>query len=158
VLIAAGDFPRSAEVAKAVLALPSAEARIKFARHHAERRTANTLIIKAADVLRHKLNGRDNSIVGPPMPALGLQRPTALDPAQTVPAVALRQAAHQMCGNCPIKADELAAFPEPAWSLIRLEASFVCSQCPLQHVAQVCRECPGVALLQALAGVEEVAL
>ena len=156
-LIAAGDFPRSPEVAKAVLSLPTAEARIKFARHHAERRTANTLIIKAADVLRHKLKERDNSIAGPPMPALGLQRQAASDPTKTVPAVALRQAAYQMCGNCPIKTDEMAAIPEPAWALIRLEAAFVCSQCPLQHVTQVCRECPGVALLQALAGVEEVA-
>ncbi len=61
-----------------------------------------------------------------------------------------RRAAQGMCHKCSIGQQHSPEFPEPAWAIIVAEATYLCDQCQLQRVRQVCQKCPGVALLRCI--------
>ncbi len=70
----------------------------------------------------------------------------------SAPGMDLAEAAGRMCGDCGWRPKDV---PAPAWAVIEAEATATCEACVKRAgyaLPAVCAQCPGVALLKALAG------
>lgn len=171
-LIAEGQLPRDHRAADALLTVPDSAARIKLATKLAEQGASFKTIVAACAKLAEQLsnprsrvsrahrNVEDRLQTG--------KRPHSSTQAKIAPMLAMaspdwppthqaagwpdvRQAAHDMCAACDLKAQSrLSAVAEPAWSLIMNAATDTCDACNIREIAGVCQACPGVQMLRCL--------
>lgn len=157
-LVAMGHLPHDLRVAKALLSIPSKEARIRLGQRLARPGITIKGCVNACEKLRERLLGErtvqatgqaPTPIARTPMPALVGETPSP-DHKESWPRV--RAAAQGMCDQCDAN-PRLPAVPEPAWLLILEAANQTCDACTLRAMASlsVCKQCPGVELLKRLA-------
>lgn len=155
-LVAMGHLPHDIRVVRALLSIPSTEARVKLGRALARPGITIKGCVNACEKLRERLLGEKTVQESPkapiartPMPALVGETP-APERKESWPRV--RAAAQGMCDTCDAD-PHLPGIPEPAWTLILEAANQTCDACTLRAMASlsVCKQCPGVELLKRLA-------
>jgi ParB family chromosome partitioning protein len=149
-LVAMGQLPHDVRVVRALLSIPSADARMRLGQRLARPGITIKGIENACARLRERLLGeRKTQVAQSPIMALAGEIPDA-ERKETWPRV--RAAAQGMCDACDAN-PKLPDAPEPAWSLIVDAANQTCDACTLRAMANlsVCKQCPGVELLKRMA-------
>lgn len=157
-LIAGGRLHRDRCVADALLSIPDAEARIRAARYHAQRNSGIKVIVAACKRLKQKLKEEEqeeqqtNSGAGSPNGTLMVElalngRALANGQSSRAPG-SFRQAAKEMCQQCPAREEHAIQIPEPAWTIVAAEAADICGHCELNGMRRLCALCPGLALVK----------
>lgn len=149
-------LPVDERVSKALLQLPAGEMRVQMAQHMVGH--SIEAIEKGVATAVRRLNGVPEEVA--PVKREGLSTMESLAvPATKVPLPdvpfsndAFRQAAAAMCRQCDINEKPLTVTPEPAWLIISHKAAGTCRDCGLDRTEmRLCRMCPGVKFLRALA-------
>lgn len=155
--VAAKRLPKDARVAKALLEVPDTAARVKLGVALAGRRAGiDACITAAGDVTKKLQQAPKGSNITAPSIALSLSgRVGSLPSSQKIGWQDMRESAQAMCKKCSLKG--IVKHPEPAWALVLEVAEKTCGKCIAQNGRdlQVCRECPGVAIIRQLAGVAD---
>ncbi|CAG0991971.1 putative chromosome-partitioning protein ParB [Anaerolineae bacterium] len=172
-LIGQGSLSADPRIARAFMAIPSSEARVKLAKRLARDGISIKATITACEKLAEHLkeaethddsSGHDNSCEQSKLmssPALEFaQIKSHLRPNENLAAdwSDVRAAAQAMCQPCEIRQSSLENIAEPAWELISHAANTTCTRCNVSTVAGACRQCPGVDILNHLlqvAGVKQ---
>ncbi|MCP4427420.1 MAG: ParB/RepB/Spo0J family partition protein [Chloroflexi bacterium] len=157
-LVADGRLYKDGRIARALLDIPSPEARVKFASRAAGSGMSIKQFIaqcaKVAAAIREATadNGDGDEKSGVPILDVAMQ---AMNGAARPPDdsryewATVRTTASQMCQACSLR-DHTKGVPEPAWALVRQIAGVTCQACDIEGDLLICKECPGVDLLQRL--------
>lgn len=148
-------LPVDERVSRALLQLPAGEMRVQVARRMVGR--SISAIEKGVAAAVRRLNGVPEEVA--PVKREGLSTMESLAVPTSIPLPdgpfsndAFRQAAAAMCRQCDINEKPLTVTPEPAWLIISHKAAATCRDCGLDRTEmRLCRMCPGVKFLRALA-------
>ncbi len=160
-------LPVDIRVSEALLQLPAGEVRVQIA----QRMVGHSIsaIEKGVAAAVRRLNGEPEETKDKRFQAGRGDSPAKRDGSSTMESLAVpetkipapdapfdndafRQAAAAMCRQCDISAKPLTVTPEPAWLIISHKAAATCRDCGLDRTEmRLCRMCPGVKFLRALA-------
>lgn len=148
--VAAKRLPRDARVARALLAIPDSDARVKLAVTLASRSASINSCVAAASKVAQTITSQQ-SVSKVRTPAISLANVTPRN--GRISWAGVRQSAQAMCDACSLQ--ELTRRQEPAWELVLQAAEQTCDDCANRNGRDltICQECPGVAIIKQLAGV-----
>ena len=162
-LIAHGELPKDARVAKALLSIEDRQTRVAFAQKVARQGVTIKAIEAGAERLRARIADMKPKLpdAAPrkrPEPkargnAVRVAKIEVVEEHQPVRWDNVRAAALGMCSSCGVKPP---AQSEPAWSLVLDAADATCKACKVNDMKalDICRQCPAVGLLKRMAGVK----
>lgn len=150
-LVAQGLLPHDLRAVRALMSVPSKEARIKLGQRLARPNITIKGIVSACERLTERLTA-PNPVTRAEPPIIALSKAKPQPKSETWPRI--RAAAQAVCDACDAN-PRLPDVPEPAWSLILEAATTTCDACNLRPVVnraglEVCKQCPGVELLKRL--------
>jgi ParB/RepB/Spo0J family partition protein len=145
-LMATGKLPHGQQVCDAFQTIKEKDLRIKLANRLAKNpsTTTKTIIAACARLLEAK---KPQVELKNPAIELGLTRGAKNG---SVSWRDVKTAAAATCKSCDLKASQLEAVNNPAWSIIVHAADAECASCPIGHIRMVCERCPLPAFLKRL--------
>ena len=150
-LVVAGRLSCLPDLTRALLAIPDPAARVELGRRLASNGVSHKGSVAAAERLAQRLaeKAAGEALGEHPTPMLRHARVRRTPVVVTGPQV--KAAADAMCGACSLRPE---SFPSPAWAAVEKKAAATCEKCQKHNgpaMPMVCRECPGVKLIQLLA-------
>ncbi len=157
-LVVLGHLPRDGRLAEKLLVLPEG-VRVKLAEKLAGRAMSLNGCLKAVDAAVEKLGqARETPRRGGPEHPTPMIRhgapgiPTNANGSSPVPSGSIYEAAGAMCRSCDLrpKGDIV-----PSWAIVEEMAAATCADCVKRDgpaLPDICRRCPGVAMVRAMVG------